>query len=144
VTSTLMGLGAFPADHPDWLGMLGMHGTYEANLAMNQCDVMVNIGARFDDRVTGRLDAFSPGSSKIHIDIDRSSINKVIPVDLGIVGDCADRARAADRRVGQPQEPRPRRMEGAHRRLARARQPRLSRRSRTGSCRSSRCSGCSR
>ena len=89
VTSTLMGLGAFPADHPDWLGMLGMHGTYEANLAMNQCDLMVNVGARFDDRVTGRLDAFSPGSTKMHIDIDRSSINKVIPVDLGIVGDCA-------------------------------------------------------
>ena len=89
VTSTLMGLGAFAADHPDWLGMLGMHGTYEANLAMNQCDVMVCIGARFDDRVTGRLDAFSPGSKKIHIDIDRASINKVVPVDLGIVGDCA-------------------------------------------------------
>jgi len=89
VTSTLMGLGAFPADHADWLGMLGMHGTYEANMAMNQCDVMVNIGARFDDRVTGRLDAFSPGSKKIHIDIDRSSINKVIAVDLPIVGDCA-------------------------------------------------------
>lgn len=89
VTSTLMGLGAFPADHPDWLGMLGMHGTYEANLAMNQCDVMVCIGARFDDRVTGRLDAFSPDSKKIHIDIDRASINKVIPVDLGVVGDCA-------------------------------------------------------
>lgn len=89
VTSTLMGLGAFPSDHADWLGMLGMHGTYEANMAMNQCDVMVNIGARFDDRVTGRLDAFSPGSKKIHIDIDRASINKVIPVDLGIVGDCA-------------------------------------------------------
>jgi len=89
VTSTLMGLGAFPADHPDWLGMLGMHGTVEANMAMNQCDVMVNIGARFDDRVTGRLDAFSPGSTKIHIDIDRSSINKVVPVDLGVVGDCA-------------------------------------------------------
>ena len=89
VTSTLMGLGAFPANHPDWLGMLGMHGTYEANMAMNRCDVMVNIGARFDDRITGRLDAFSPGSKKIHIDIDRSSINKVIPVDLGIVGDCA-------------------------------------------------------
>ncbi len=89
LTSTLMGLGAFPADHPDWLGMLGMHGTYEANLAMNECDVMVCIGARFDDRVTGRLDAFSPGSKKIHIDIDRASINKVIPVDLGIVGDCA-------------------------------------------------------
>src|SRR5688572_13147860 len=89
VTSTLMGLGAFPADHPDWLGMLGMHGTYEANLAMNQCDVMVNVGARFDDRVTGRLDAFSPGSKKIHIDIDRSSINKNVKIDLGIIGDCA-------------------------------------------------------
>ncbi|MBU7579245.1 MAG: biosynthetic-type acetolactate synthase large subunit [Porphyrobacter sp.] len=88
VTSTLMGLGAFPSAHPDWLGMLGMHGTYEANMAMNQCDVMVCIGARFDDRVTGRLDAFSPGSKKIHIDIDRSSINKVVPVDLGILGDC--------------------------------------------------------
>ena len=89
VTSTLMGLGCFPADHPDWLGMLGMHGTLEANMAMNQCDVMVNIGARFDDRVTGRLDAFSPNSKKIHIDIDRASINKVVPVELGIVGDCA-------------------------------------------------------
>ena len=88
-TSTLMGLGAFPADHPDWLGMLGMHGTYEANLAMNKCDLMVCIGARFDDRVTGRLDAFSPDSTKIHIDIDRGSINKNVPVDLGIVGDCA-------------------------------------------------------
>jgi acetolactate synthase-1/2/3 large subunit len=89
VTSTLMGLGAFPHDHADWLGMLGMHGTYEANMAMNRCDLMINIGARFDDRVTGRLDAFSPHSKKIHIDIDRSSINKVIPVDLGIIGDCA-------------------------------------------------------
>jgi acetolactate synthase I/II/III large subunit len=88
VTSTLMGLGAFPSQHPDWLGMLGMHGTYEANMTMNQCDVMVCIGARFDDRVTGRLDAFSPGSKKIHIDIDRSSINKTVPVDLGMVGDC--------------------------------------------------------
>jgi len=89
VTSTLMGLGAFPADHPDWLGMLGMHGTYEANLAMNQADLMVCIGARFDDRVTGRLDAFAPNSKKIHIDIDRSSINKTVQVDLPIVGDCA-------------------------------------------------------
>ena len=88
VTSTLMGLGGFPSAHPDWLGMLGMHGTFEANMAMNKADVMVCIGARFDDRVTGRLDAFSPGSTKIHIDIDRSSINKVVPVDLGIVGDC--------------------------------------------------------
>ena len=89
LTSTLMGLGAFPSTHPDWLGMLGMHGTYEANMAMNRADVMVCIGARFDDRVTGRLDAFSPDSKKIHIDIDRSSINKNVPVDLGIVGDCA-------------------------------------------------------
>ena len=89
VTSTLMGLGAFPSDHPDWLGMLGMHGTYEANMAMNKCDVMLCIGARFDDRVTGRLDAFSPHAKKIHIDIDRASINKTVPVDLGIVGDCA-------------------------------------------------------
>jgi acetolactate synthase-1/2/3 large subunit len=88
-TSTLMGLGAFPADHPDWLGMLGMHGTYEANLAMNRADLVVCIGARFDDRVTGRLDAFSPNSTKIHIDIDRSSINKTVRVDLPIVGDCA-------------------------------------------------------
>ncbi len=89
VTSTLMGLGAFPADHADWLGMLGMHGTYEANMAMNRADVMVCIGARFDDRVTGRLDAFSPNSTKIHIDIDRSSINKTVRVDLPIIGDCA-------------------------------------------------------
>lgn len=89
VTSTLMGLGAFPSVHPDWLGMLGMHGTFEANMAMNKCDVMVCIGARFDDRVTGKLDAFSPDSKKIHIDIDRSSINKTVAVDLGILGDCA-------------------------------------------------------
>ena len=88
VTSTLMGLGAFPADHGDWLGMLGMHGTYEANMAMNKADLMVCIGARFDDRVTGRLDAFSPHSTKIHIDIDRSSFNKTVPVDLPILGDC--------------------------------------------------------
>lgn len=89
VTSTLMGLGAFPADHADWLGMLGMHGTYEANLAMNQADLIVCVGARFDDRVTGRLDAFAPNSKKIHIDIDRSSINKIVRVELPIVGDCA-------------------------------------------------------
>ena len=87
VTATLMGLGAFPASHDAWLGMLGMHGTYEANMAMNQCDVMLCIGARYDDRVTGRVDAFSPNSKKIHIDIDRSSINKNVRVDLGIVGD---------------------------------------------------------
>ena len=89
VTSTLMGLGAFAADHADWLGMLGMHGTFEANMAMNRADLIVCVGARFDDRVTGRLDAFAPNSTKIHIDIDRSSINKTVPVDLPIVGDCA-------------------------------------------------------
>lgn len=87
VTSTLMGLGAYPASGDAWLGMLGMHGTYEANLAMNQCDVMVCLGARFDDRVTGRLDAFSPDSVKIHVDIDRSSMNKTVRVDLPIVAD---------------------------------------------------------
>ncbi|MFG1463557.1 acetolactate synthase 3 large subunit [Xanthobacter sp. DSM 24535] len=88
VTSTLMGLGAFPAASRQWLGMLGMHGTYEANMAMHGCDVMVCIGARFDDRITGRLDAFAPGSKKIHIDIDPSSINKNVKVDLPIIGDC--------------------------------------------------------
>ena len=88
-TLTLMGLGAFPASDPLFLGMLGMHGTYEANLAMHQCDVMINIGARFDDRVTGKVAAFSPGSKKIHIDIDPSSINKNVRVDVPIVGDVA-------------------------------------------------------
>ncbi len=87
VTSTLMGLGAFPASDPAWLGMVGMHGAFEANHAMHDCDVMVCVGARFDDRVTGRLDAFSPGSKKIHIDIDPSSINKNVRVEVGIVGD---------------------------------------------------------
>ncbi|WP_334175173.1 acetolactate synthase 3 large subunit [Pseudoxanthobacter sp.] len=89
ITSTLMGLGAFPASDPKWLGMLGMHGTYEANLAMHDCDLMIAIGARFDDRITGRLDAFSPGSTKIHIDIDPSSINKTVKVELPIIGDVA-------------------------------------------------------
>lgn len=89
ITSTLMGLGAYPASDKQWLGMLGMHGTYEANNAMHDCDVLINIGARFDDRVTGRLDAFSPNSKKIHVDIDASSINKNVRVDIGIVGDCA-------------------------------------------------------
>ncbi len=87
ITSTLMGLGAYPASDKQWLGMLGMHGTYEANLAMHDCDVMICVGARFDDRITGRTDAFSPGSRKIHIDIDPSSINKNIAVDVPIVGD---------------------------------------------------------
>lgn len=89
VTSTLMGLGAFPASHDDWLGMLGMHGSYEANNAMHDCDLMICVGARFDDRVTGRIDAFSPGSKKIHIDIDPSSINKVIRADVPIIADSA-------------------------------------------------------
>ncbi len=88
LTSTLMGLGAFPAADPQWLGMLGMHGTWEANWAMHDCDLMICVGARFDDRITGRLDAFSPGSKKIHIDIDPSSINKNVKVDVPIVGDC--------------------------------------------------------
>ncbi|MGA1233862.1 MAG: acetolactate synthase 3 large subunit [Lutimaribacter sp.] len=87
VTSTLMGLGAYPASGDKWLGMLGMHGLYEANMAMHDCDLMINIGARFDDRITGRIDAFSPKSKKAHIDIDPSSINKVIRVDIPIVGD---------------------------------------------------------
>ena len=87
ITSTLMGLGAYPASGKNWMGMLGMHGTYEANMAMHDCDVMVCIGARFDDRITGRLDAFSPNSKKIHIDIDPSSINKIVRTEVGIVGD---------------------------------------------------------
>jgi acetolactate synthase I/II/III large subunit len=89
VTSTLMGLGAYPASGDNWLGMLGMHGTYEANLAMHGCDLMINIGARFDDRITGRIADFSPGSKKAHIDIDPSSINKVIRADVPIIGDIA-------------------------------------------------------
>ena len=87
ITSTLMGLGCYPASGKRWLGMLGMHGLYEANLAMHDCDLMINIGARFDDRITGRIDAFSPNSKKAHIDIDPSSINKVINVDIPIIGD---------------------------------------------------------
>ncbi|WP_343312300.1 acetolactate synthase 3 large subunit [Brucella sp. BE17] len=87
ITSTLMGLGAYPASGKNWLGMLGMHGTYEANMTMHDCDVMLCLGARFDDRITGRLNAFSPYSKKIHIDIDPSSINKNVRVDVPIVGD---------------------------------------------------------
>ena len=93
ITSTLMGLGAFPSDDPKWLGMLGMHGTFEANMAMNRADLIVAVGARFDDRVTGRLDAFAPEAKKIHIDIDRSSINKIVPVDIAVL---ADAGRALD------------------------------------------------
>ena len=87
ITSTLMGLGAFPASNQLFLGMLGMHGTYEANMSMHDCDLMINLGARFDDRITGRLDGFSPKSKKIHIDIDPSSINKNVEVDIPIIGD---------------------------------------------------------
>lgn len=94
ITSTLMGLGSYPASGKNWLGMLGMHGTYEANHAMHDCDLMINIGARFDDRITGRLDAFSPGSRKIHVDIDPSSINKIVKVDVPIIGDCTHVLRA--------------------------------------------------
>ena len=90
ITSTLMGLGAYPASGEHWLGMLGMHGTYEANMVMHDCDVMLCVGARFDDRITGRLDAFSPNSKKIHIDIDPSSIGKNVPTDVPIIGDCGN------------------------------------------------------
>ena len=129
ITSTLMGLGAYPASDKQWLGMLGMHGTYEANMAMHDCDVMINIGARFDDRITGRLDAFSPGSKKIHIDIDPSSINKNVRVDIPIVGDCRLRARRHAARVeGEGAAARQGRAQGvveADRRLARAQVARL-------------------
>ncbi|PIE12715.1 MAG: acetolactate synthase 3 large subunit [Rhodobacterales bacterium] len=87
ITSTLMGLGAYPGTGDKWIGMLGMHGLYEANMAMHDCDLMINIGARFDDRITGLVSAFSPKSTKAHVDIDPSSINKVIRVDIPIVGD---------------------------------------------------------
>jgi acetolactate synthase I/II/III large subunit len=89
ITNTLMGLGGFPASDQHFIGMLGMHGTYEANMAMHDCDLMINIGARFDDRVTGRVAGFSPNSKKIHIDVDDCSINKIIKVDVPIVGDAA-------------------------------------------------------
>jgi acetolactate synthase-1/2/3 large subunit len=90
ITSTLMGLGAYPASDKQWLGMLGMHGSFEANNAMHDCDLMICLGARFDDRITGRLDAFAPFSKKVHVDIDPSSINKTVKIDLAIVGDCGN------------------------------------------------------
>ena len=90
ITSTLQGLGAYPGDDNQFLGMLGMHGTYEANNAMHDCDLLINIGARFDDRITGKIDEFSPNSKKVHIDIDPSSINKIIKVDLALVGDVSE------------------------------------------------------
>jgi acetolactate synthase I/II/III large subunit len=106
ITSTLMGLGAYPASDKQWLGMLGMHGTYEANMAMHGCDALINIGARFDDRITGRVDAFSPNSTKIHVDIDPSSINKNVKVQIPVIGDCAyvleDMLRLWKTKAGQP------------------------------------------
>jgi acetolactate synthase-1/2/3 large subunit len=110
VTSTLMGLGAFPADDPAWLGMVGMHGAYEANHAMHDCDVMIAVGARFDDRVTGRLDAFSPGSKKIHIDIDPSSINKLVRADVGLVGDAGQCLEALGAALARRAAPAPERL----------------------------------
>ena len=145
ITSTLMGLGAYPASDKQWLGMLGMHGSFEANNAMHDCDLMICVGARFDDRITGRLDAFSPHSKKIHIDIDPSSINKNVKVDLGIVGDCAHvledmvrlwRAeRAAARRGGARQ------VVADDRPLARAQVVRLPQLRRRSSSRSTRSAG---
>ena len=94
ITSTLQGLGAYPGDDNQFLGMLGMHGTYEANNVMHDCDLLINIGARFDDRITGKIDEFSPKSKKVHIDIDPSSINKIVKVDLSVVGDVSDVIRS--------------------------------------------------
>ena len=91
------GLGAYPGDDNQFLGMLGMHGTYEANNAMHDCDLLINIGARFDDRITGKIDEFSPKSKKVHIDIDPSSINKIVKVDLSIVGDVGDVIRSSNK-----------------------------------------------
>ena len=101
ITSTLQGLGAFPGDDNQFLGMLGMHGTYEANNAMHDCDLLINIGARFDDRITGKIDEFSPKSKKVHIDIDPSSINKIIKVDLAIVGDVNEVIKAVIKKVNK-------------------------------------------
>jgi acetolactate synthase-1/2/3 large subunit len=103
ITSTLQGLGAFPGDDNQFIGMLGMHGTYEANNAMHDCDLLINIGARFDDRITGKIDEFSPKSKKVHIDIDPSSINKIIKVDLAIVGDVNEVLRAAVKKINKKQ-----------------------------------------
>ena len=103
ITSTLQGLGAFPGDDNQFIGMLGMHGTYEANNAMHDCDLLINIGARFDDRITGKIDEFSPKSKKVHIDIDPSSINKIIKVDLAIVGDVNVVLKAAIKNINKKQ-----------------------------------------
>ena len=103
ITSTLQGLGAFPGDDNQFIGMLGMHGTYEANNAMHDCDLLINIGARFDDRITGKIDEFSPKSKKVHIDIDPSSINKIIKVDLAIVGDVNEVIKSAIKKMHKKQ-----------------------------------------
>ena len=129
-TLTLMGLGAFPAADPHFLGMVGMHGTYEANMAMHDCDLMVAVGSRFDDRVTGRLNAFSPNSKKIHIDIDPSSINKNVRVDLPIIGDCGQALSALARGLakaapGRDAGGRPRPVVADNRGLAQPRLPAL-------------------
>ena len=147
ITSTLMGLGAYPAADRQWLGMLGMHGTYEANLAMHDCDVMICIGARFDDRITGRLDAFSPQSKKIHVDIDPSSINKNVKVDIRHrrrLRPCAGGHGAAVAQLSSPQVDKagPRRAGGRRiERLAQAQLPRLPHVRRRSSSRNMRCSG---
>ena len=101
ITSTLQGLGAFPGDDNQFIGMLGMHGTYEANNAMHDCDLLINVGARFDDRITGKIDEFSPKSKKVHIDIDPSSINKIIKVDLAIVGDVNEVLKSVIKRINK-------------------------------------------
>ncbi len=103
ITSTLQGLGAFPGDDNQFIGMLGMHGTYEANNAMHDCDLLINIGARFDDRITGKIDEFSPRSKKVHIDIDPSSINKIIKVDLSIVGDVNEVLKTTIKKINKKQ-----------------------------------------
>ena len=103
ITSTLQGLGAFPGDDNQFIGMLGMHGTYEANNAMHDCDLLINIGARFDDRITGKIDEFSPRSKKVHIDIDPSSINKIIKVDLAIVGDVNEVLKSTIKKINKKQ-----------------------------------------
>ena len=103
ITSTLQGLGAFPGDDNQFIGMLGMHGTYEANNAMHDCDLLINIGARFDDRITGKIDEFSPKSKKVHIDIDPSSINKIIKVDLAIVGDVNEVISSVIKKINKKQ-----------------------------------------
>ncbi len=103
ITSTLQGLGAFPGDDNQFIGMLGMHGTYEANNAMHDCDLLINIGARFDDRITGKIDEFSPKSKKVHIDIDPSSINKIIKVDLAIVGDVNEVLKTSIKKINKKQ-----------------------------------------